>query len=60
MNAPCRECKDRHSGCHSKCKLYLEWKAKHDKEKELINAGRANNWLINSYRVDGKKKYKTM
>lgn len=24
--APCKDCADRHVGCHSKCSKYVEWK----------------------------------
>lgn len=37
--APCKDCKDRHVGCHSKCEKYLEYKKELQKAKhqEKIN-----------------------
>ena len=26
MNSGCKDCTDRHKGCHSKCEKYLEYK----------------------------------
>ena len=31
--APCKDCKDRHIGCHSKCEKYLEYKKEVQKAK---------------------------
>ena len=28
VDAPCKDCADRHTGCHDKCKLYSEYKEK--------------------------------
>lgn len=25
--SPCKDCQDRHEGCHGHCKLYIEWSA---------------------------------
>ena len=37
--APCKDCKERHVGCHSKCEKYLEYKKELQKAKhqEKIN-----------------------
>ena len=35
MNAPCKDCPDRHQGCHSECKKYKEYRKKQDKLNEL-------------------------
>ena len=31
--APCKDCKDRHIGCHGKCEKYLEYKKELQKAK---------------------------
>ena len=31
--APCKDCKDRHIGCHGKCEKYLEYKKELQKVK---------------------------
>ena len=28
---PCKDCQDRHPGCHDKCHRYAEWKSKLEK-----------------------------
>lgn len=31
---PCKDCQDRHPGCHDKCPGYAEWKSKLEKVNE--------------------------
>ena len=31
---PCKDCTDRHPGCHDKCPRYSEWKANLEKVNE--------------------------
>lgn len=31
---PCKDCQDRHHGCHDKCHGYAEWKAELEKVNE--------------------------
>ena len=37
MKTPCRECKFREIGCHSKCESYIQWRAQLDKYNEQKN-----------------------
>lgn len=32
MDAPCRDCKDRHVGCHARCERYIAF---NEEQKEL-------------------------
>ena len=34
LAAPCKDCEDRHEGCHTECDKYKEYKAELDKRKE--------------------------
>ena len=34
MNAPCKDCKDRTAGCHSKCEKYKAFEAENKKKYE--------------------------
>lgn len=34
MRAPCKDCKDRETGCHGKCARYKQWKNEHARELE--------------------------
>ena len=33
IKVPCKDCKDRQIGCHSKCEKYLEFKKQNDEIK---------------------------
>lgn len=33
--APCKDCPDRHQGCHSECEKYLEFRKERDELNEL-------------------------
>jgi hypothetical protein len=35
-NTPCKDCKDRHVNCHSKCDKYNDWKAEIAAIKERV------------------------
>lgn len=37
---PCRNCADRHVGCHGRCEKYKAWQAEHE---EYLEAKRAFN-----------------
>ena len=41
MTAPCKDCPDRQSHCHSKCEKYLKFFEKNEKRKEALR--RENN-----------------
>ena len=43
--SPCKDCTARHSGCHSECSLYSEWKnAVHQKKTKILkNYAKANS-----------------
>ena len=41
MNAPCKNCEDRHTGCHAECekyKAFAEEREKHRQERGLKTA----------------------
>ncbi len=38
MNAPCRDCSERHLGCHSDCPRYEIYKKDIEKTKEWLNS----------------------
>ena len=71
MNAPCKDCPDRHTACHDHCEKYKAWKEEHDRinkaRREYVAQGqtiwseakRRNLWA--SIRRDNsmsKKKFK--
>lgn len=46
MKPPCKNCKIRHEGCHSKCVDYLDYRAKKDKLNAWLRAEPADDLLI--------------
>jgi hypothetical protein len=55
---PCRDCQDRHVGCHSDCERHLDWQKQKDKEKQkLSDATQADNLL---YRYNKESKYRAI
>lgn len=47
MIRTCKNCTDRHIGCHSTCKTYMLEKQKHDEEQAKIRKDKAS---YNEYR----------
>lgn len=41
--APCKNCKKRHIGCHSKCKEYNQYVEVNKKEKEKIRSAKLDS-----------------
>ena len=46
MKCPCKGCKDRFVGCHSKCDGYASWKAEQDEKREERQKAREQNSLL--------------
>ena len=47
----CKDCKDRYSGCHSKCPDYINAKAEYDRQKAEIEEKRRADNIFSSYRA---------
>lgn len=45
--APCKDCPDRHAGCHGTCEKYLSWSKIHEEELGVIRKAKAES---NDYR----------
>jgi hypothetical protein len=56
MINPCKNCKDRHRGCHAECEAYLEFKEK----CEIIRDGRYYDCMEKSYYVDKDRRLAKM
>ena len=49
---PCRECTDRHAGCHGTCKAYLDWHEQHiQKQREIRSKIEAEN-MTNAFYIE--------
>ena len=47
----CRECNDRHLGCHVECEDYKRWLAEHRaKHEEMLKVKREEDFIAGSYR----------
>ena len=54
--SPCKDCGERHSGCHAECKNFLAWKEDYNKRKEEICKQRDKQRLLDDMRHDSAKK----
>lgn len=36
LQAPCKDCNDRHVGCHAECQKYKDYKTEHAKQQTFI------------------------
>lgn len=57
----CKDCIDRHEGCHSTCDRYRLWKKKQEDEKAAIRGKREKEMAIAldiKARIGTKRKYK--
>ena len=48
MKPPCKNCEDRHQGCHAECESYAEYRDFCDKQRSR----RHDVQLVNSYGFD--------
>lgn len=46
MRAPCKDCKDRELGCHSKCEAYIEWAKEHEEAREKDRSERVIDFTL--------------
>ena len=56
--APCKDCENRHMGCHSSCQLYLDYKERNDKRREEDYQRREEGQKVRSVIVEGKARMK--
>ena len=52
--SPCTKCEKRHVGCHSDCPDFIEWEKKRSKLKELNDAARKREHMLNDYFLSAK------
>lgn len=48
---PCKECQDRHVGCHSGCEKHKEWKDRLEEKKQKYRTNKDEKILIDNYVV---------
>lgn len=56
MNNGCKDCQDRHVGCHSNCESYKEYLDDLKQRKNIIKEARKDNKEYRSYKRDRIKK----
>lgn len=57
MNAPCKDCTDRHIHCHSECEKYKAFVAENEKRKaELYKENQAKSNYIDHWNDFQKRK----
>lgn len=55
----CKDCQDRHVGCHGTCSEYIAFKTERDQELERINKQKADGVMNSLYIAEAKKRMKT-
>lgn len=59
---PCKDCSDRHVGCHATCERYLEWQTTYYEYKEKVFTERSKQNRLDKYSIDrsiaAKKRYR--
>lgn len=55
-NSPCKDCADRHVGCHSTCENYKDYQKKILAVKTTIYKERSKEKMLNSYVVTQQMK----
>lgn len=55
---PCKNCEDRHVGCHVVCEKYKSWSDKHAKEMQHLRDEREKEDLLNRYASEVGKRMK--
>nr|DAH32760.1 MAG TPA: hypothetical protein [Caudoviricetes sp.] len=57
MNAPCKDCPERHMGCHSECEKYIAYHQFREevlkrKEQDRVRCKSNRKWVPNKIRGD--------
>lgn len=52
----CKDCEDRHVGCHSECKSYIEQKNEYLAQKEVILKDKMKRHMLDEVKVAGIKR----
>lgn len=56
IKAPCRDCTDRHTGCHGTCDRYREYAKAKSEEREKYWRARLSEQEVESYVIHAKGK----
>ncbi len=54
--SPCKDCEDRHNGCHSTCEDYKVFRREIDKVNNLRNKAKSKESTYTDYKIDGINK----
>ena len=50
--APCKDCSDRHAGCHAECDRYKQWQIEHAAEKDARYRQAQPEAIATRYAID--------
>lgn len=53
---PCRDCQDRHVGCHANCERHLDWQRRKDAEKEKLKQANLSEDIVYAYNRSAKER----
>lgn len=52
----CRDCHERHVGCHGTCQRYIAYHDEHERQLERIRKEKAVKSMIGSYAYEAKRR----
>ena len=55
---PCKDCPDRHIGCHLDCERYLAWRKVYDEWNSKVFNERSKSRAVDKYLIDRSIKVK--
>lgn len=55
IQAPCKDCQERHMNCHSSCQKYIDFR----KQRDLANDSRRKDVELRAFDISRARKYKT-
>lgn len=58
LRAPCKDCPDRHLGCHGTCEKYQEYKKRHDEEVAALQSEKDAYADMYNYREEKVRRLK--
>lgn len=55
---PCRNCAERHAGCHASCERYQSWHKEHIEQQRKIRSAYETENMFNTYAIESGERLK--
>ena len=56
MAAPCKDCEDRHSNCHSHCSEYKDWTSECQRRRDARRKETEENYFVRDVKSKTRRK----